>query len=280
MARLKLALAQIAPTLGDLERNCKIHLDCIARAQQEGVHLLVFPELSLTGYLLRDDAATVALPASDPRYLEQIRQSSRGLDVVVGFVEEDERHRLYIASAYLSQAEFLHVHRKVYLPTYGIYEDGRFFTPGDAFQAFNTPFGRMGLLICEDAWHLSGAYLEWMDGADILLIVNAMPGYGLDEIEGLPLPAFVRAYAQQLTCVVAYCNRAGTEDGIAFAGGSAILSPSSQLLAQGPYFEEAWVTAEVDLDEIGRVRQQLPLLRDERLDLTLRELMRIHGVGR
>lgn len=282
---MKVALAQIAPVLGDLQHNSEIHLECIDRAHREGIHLLVFPELSLTGYFLRDQVAAVALPVQDRKFLKPICQSSHGLDVVLGFVEQDERHRFYIASAYISGGEIIHVHRKVYLPTYGIYEDARFFAPGDTFNAFETANGWVGLLICEDAWHMSSAYLEWMGGADILLIVNAMPVYGLAEEEELrsqtlPTPSFVQTYAQLLTCVVAYCNRVGVEDGVTFGGGSVIVSPACQVLSQGPPLEEAWVAAEVDLDEIRRARQRLPFLRDERMDLTFRELDRIRQTGR
>lgn len=283
MTQLKLALAQMAPALGDLEVNLKSHLDYIQRAQREDIDLVVFPELSLTGYFLRDLVPSVALPLDDKHYLQSIHQAGRGLDVVLGFVEEDNRHRFYIAATYLSQGKILHVHRKVYLPTYGMYEDGKYFAAGDSFRSFATRFGRMGLLICEDAWHLSSAYLQWMDGADILLILNALPAYSLikknDSPPNLILPRFPAVYAELLTSFVVYCNRVGSEEGVAFGGGSMVISPTGQVLAQAPPLEEAWIMAEIDLEELRQARHRLPFLRDERLDLTLRELRRIQSAG-
>lgn len=284
MSSFKIGLAQIKPILGDLEANLQIHLNYVARALAEGVQLLIFPELSLTGYYLKDLVPSVAFRLNDQTYLGRLLDASRGLDLVVGFVEEDQRHRFYIASGYVSGGKILYVHRKVYLPTYGIYQDGRFFAAGNSFESMNSSFGRMGILICEDAWHMSSAYLLWLEGADILVIVNAMPAYGFisqDEVQAPPelSPRFNQVYAELLTCFVAYCNRVGVEDGITFGGGSVVLSPRAEVLAKAPYFEEALVVAEVDLDEIPRVRQQLPLLRDEKLDVTLREMTRIQLKG-
>ena len=102
------------------------------------------------------------------------------MDLVVGFVEEDVRNRFFISSAYLSRGEVLHVHRKVYLPTYGLFDEGRFFAWGDSVRAFDTRFGRVGMLICEDFWHASPPYLLWLDGADLLLFMSSSPGRGLE----------------------------------------------------------------------------------------------------
>ncbi len=115
-------------------------------------------------------------PAADDPVFQPLLEASRTLDLVVGFVDEDGRNRFYIASAYLSRGEVLHVHHKVYLPTYGLFDEGRFFAWGDAVQAFDTRFGRVGMLICEDFWHASPPYLLWLDGADLFLFTSASPG--------------------------------------------------------------------------------------------------------
>ncbi|MBI2845579.1 MAG: hypothetical protein HYX86_03425, partial [Chloroflexi bacterium] len=141
MPKFKVGLAQISPALGDLESNLKIHLEYISQAKKAGLDLLVFPELSLTGYFLKDLNASVALPRGDKKILGPLKTASRDLDLVVGFVEEDERHRFFIATAYLAGEEIKHLHRKVYLPTYGMFSDGRFFSPGDGFSTFPTKFG-------------------------------------------------------------------------------------------------------------------------------------------
>ena len=118
--------------------------------------MLVFPEFSLTGYVLQDLVPAVAHhPSPDSSIFQPLLKASQDIDLVVGFVEEDQRHRFFIASAYLSQGEIIHVHHKIYLPTYGMFVEGRFFAWGDSIRAFDTRFGRVGILICEDFWHAS-----------------------------------------------------------------------------------------------------------------------------
>ena len=174
--KLNLALAQIATKLGDVEANLEKHLNYIKQARKEKADLLVFPELSLTGYVLQDLVASVAhRPIDDDPVFKHLLRESQDMDLVVGFVDEDDRHRFYIASAYLSRGQTLHVHHKVYLPTYGLFDEGRFFAWGDTIRSFDTRFGRTGLLICEDFWHASPPYLLWLDGADIMLFLRPRP---------------------------------------------------------------------------------------------------------
>lgn len=197
----------------------------------------------------------------------------------MGFVDEDARHRFYIASAYLSQGEIVHIHHKVYLPTYGLFDEGRFFAPGNSVRAFDTRFGRFGMLVCEDFWHASPPYLLWMDGADVLLFSSASPGRGLNGEPKLESSAWVehtnQAYAALFTTFVAHANRSGFEDGLNFWGGSTVYDPNGKLLVQAPYFEEALTTLEIDLNQLHRTRARLPLLRDERPELVQQELERI-----
>ena len=279
---LKVGLAQMSPVLGDVQRNLGLHLDLIQQAKGLGLQLLCFPELSLTGYVLRDLVPEVAIRAveSSP-VMAELLSASQAMDLLVGFVEEDERHRYYIAGAYLADGRIIHVHRKVYLPTYGMFEEGRFFAAGDCFRAFDTGFGRVGVLICEDFWHVSSAYALWLDGADVLLMASASPGRGLSPDAALGSSRSVelinQTYATFLTDFVLHCNRVGFEDGLNFWGGSTAFGPDGKLLAQAPYFEETLLTATLDLTALRRVRTQLPLLRDERPDLLRRELRRVRG---
>jgi predicted amidohydrolase len=277
---LTLALAQINTRLGDVAANLEKHLDIIEQARRSGAELVVFPELSLTGYALQDLAPAVALrPNVEDPLFRPLLQASRDIDITVGFVEEDSRHRFYIAGAYLSRGEVLHVHHKVYLPTYGLFDEGRFFAWGDAVRAFDTRFGRMGLLICEDFWHASPPYLLWLDGADVLLLTSASPGRGLTEEPRLESARWVehinQAYASLFTSFVVHSNRVGYEDGLNFWGGSTVFDPNGALSAQAPYHEESLTLAELDLDQLHRTRARLPLLRDERTALVLREMQRL-----
>lgn len=278
--KLNLALAQIATKLGDVEANLEKHLNYIKQAKEQNVDLIVFPELSLTGYVLQDLVATVAhRPEEDDPVFKHLFKASQDLDLVVGFVHEDSRHRFFIASAYLSGGKVLHVHHKVYLPTYGLFDEGRFFAWGDSVRSFDTRFGRAGLLICEDFWHASPPYLLWLDGADIMLFSSASPGRGLTDKEKLESARWVErvnsAYASMYTSFVAHSNRVGYEDGLLFWGGATVFDPNGELLAQGPYFEEALTTVRLDLNQLRRTRARLPLLRDERTNLVRNELDRL-----
>ena len=209
----------------------------------------------------------------------RLLDASRDMDIVVGFVEADRRQKFYIAAAYLSRGEILHVHRKVYLPTYGMFDESRYFAWGDAVRAFDTRFGRIGLLICEDFWHMSAPYLLWLDGADLLVFTSASPGRGLATEQKIGSAKWVehinQAYASIFTNFVIHTNRTGFEDGVTFWGGSTVFDPEGVMLAQGPYYDDALVTARLDMSQLRRTRIRLPLLRDERVGLTTREMERI-----
>lgn len=280
MNRLTLALAQLSTRLGDVEANLDKHLDRIAQARRLGADLILFPELSLTGYVLQDLTPTVARRADeDDPVFSRLLRASRDIDVLVGFVEADRRQRFYIAAAYLSQGRITHVHRKVYLPTYGLFDEGRYFAGGDSLRAFDTRFGRVGVLICEDFWHASPPYLLWLDGADIFYLISASPGRGLNDDDRLESARWVerinQAYASLFTAFVAHTNRVGFEDGLHFWGGATAFDPDGVRLVRGPYHEEALTLAELDLAQLHRTRARLPLLRDERPALVHRELGRI-----
>src|SRR4026207_342293 len=278
--RLNLALAQISTSLGDVQCNLDKHLNYIELARKQKADLIVFPELSLTGYVLQDLVASVAhRPTEDDPVFKHLLKASRDLDLVVGFVDEDDRHRFFIASAYLSGGRALHVHHKVYLPTYGLFDEGRFFAWGDTIRSFDTRFGRTGLPICDGFWPASPPYLLWLDGADIMLFSSASPGRGLTDKEKLESARWVervsKGYASMFTSFVVHCNRVGFEDGLVFWGGATVNDPNGELLAQGPYFEESLTCVTLDLNQLRRTRARLPLLRDERTNLVQKELERL-----
>jgi len=282
--KFTIALAQINTHLGDVSANLEKHLELIRQAKGAGADLIVFPELSLTGYCLQDLVPTVAhQPLADDPIFKPLLDSSHWIDILVGFVDEDSRNRFYISGAYLSAGQVVHVHHKVYLPTYGLFDEGRFFDMGDEVRAFDTRFGRAGILICEDFWHASPPYLLWMDGADLLFFTSASPGRGLGAQPALDAARWVedinRAYAGLFTTFVVHSNRTGFEDGLNFWGGSTIYDPNGQLVAKSPYHTEKLLVAEIDTNQLHRTRARLPLLRDERATLTKAELDRILGCG-
>lgn len=285
MGSLTVALAQTAARLGHLPANLEQHLELVGQARKQGADLVVFPELSLTGYLLQDLTPEVALrPTPEDEVFAALLNASREADLLFGFVEVDARQRFFNSAAYLSQGELIHLHRKVYLPTYGLFDEGRFFAWGDQVRAFNTRFGRFGALICEDFWHAAPPYLLWLDGADVLLFISASPGRGLNREPTLESTRWVerinQAYASLFTAFVCSTGRVGYEDGLNFWGGATAFDPEGELIAKGPYHEPALVLAELDLDQLRRTRARLPVLRDERTALVQRELTRILSAAR
>ena len=283
MSRHTIALAQINPALGDLERNLALHEKTAEEAIGRGARLLVFPELSLTGYFLKDIVSSVALPLASP-ILGRLRDLSRRIDLVVGLVEETAEHLFYNAALYFSMGEIVHVHRKVYLPTYGIFDEQRYLAEGGRVRTFRSGIGRSAILICEDKWHPSTAFVASLDGMDILICPSSSPGRGgLEDgktfANARAWETINRAYAQLFTCYVVYVNRVGYEDGACFWGGSEVIAPSGEQVAKAEYVSEAILIADIDHAEIRRARMANPLLRDERVDITLRELERVRREG-
>lgn len=281
--KLNLALAQINTDLGNIQANLDRHLTLVKQACQDGMDLLVFPELSLTDYVLQDLVAAASYrPGSGDPPFQQLLDASYNIDLLVGFVDGDSRHRFFIGSAYLSQGKVVHIHHKVYLPRYGLFDEGCFFAAGDSVRAFDTCFGCMGMLICEDFWHASPPYILWQDRADLLFFPSASPGRGLTGESKLESSTWVehinRAYASLFTIFIAHANHTGFEDGLNFWGGSTVFDPNGNLIAQAPYFEDTLTKTEIDLNQLHRTRARPPLLRDVRLELVQRELERIlHG---
>jgi predicted amidohydrolase len=278
---LRIALAQLAPQLGLLDANLARHHELLVEARVAGAGLIVFPELGLTGYHLQDLAAEVAMRADDPRLLA-LAAETVGCSAVVSFVEESTDHRLFIAAALLEDGDVRHVHRKLYLPTYGLFDERRFFAAGDALRAVPSRLGLgVGLAICEDFWHLHVPALLALDGAQILVNVASSPGRDVAAVNAGGLGTAVswrtllRTYAQLTTSVVVFCNRVGVDESVSFWGGSMVLGPTGDLIVEGPLYDEALVFADVPLADGRRARLGLPLLRDERPELLVRELGRI-----
>jgi predicted amidohydrolase len=280
---LKVALAQIAPRLGELDANLARHRELLDDARAKGAGLVVFPELGLTGYQLQDLASEVAIQLDDPR-LAELAAATDGISAVVSFVEESADHRLFIAAALIEDGAIRHVHRKLFLPTYGLFDERRFFAAGDLLRASPSRLGvGVGIAICEDFWHLTVPQLLALDGAQILINVSSSPGRDLAATNEAGLGTasswrtLMRTFAQLTTSIVIFCNRVGVDESISFWGGSEIIAPNGQALFSAPLFEEGLYTVDVPLADLRRERLALPLLRDERPELQVRELSRIVG---
>jgi NAD+ synthase (glutamine-hydrolysing) len=275
---LRVALAQIAPTLGDRQRNLAQHLEQIEAATRQQADLIIFPELSLTGYCLRDMVPEVALNRASLE-IAQLIEAASPMALVAGFVEEASGHQFYNAAFYAEAGRLVHVHRKVYLPTYGLFEEQRYFSAGKRFRAFNAArFGRVGMLVCEDLWHISSATVMQAEEIDVLICIINSPARGVDGPKIRTAETYellARTISQMIGAMVIVVNRVGFEDGLCFFGGSMVVGSDGQLIAQAPQFDECLTIVRCDLAELRRQRLITPLGRDEQLLLTIEELERI-----
>lgn len=278
--RLRLRLEQMACAAGEPEVN----LGRIARAQADaaadGVDLLVTPELSVTGYDVRDRVHALATPESDRPY----PSLAKGPDVVVGTIERDAAFVPFNAGLHLRGGAVLHRHRKLYLPTYGMFDEGRYFGRGERARAYDAGGGwRVGLLVCEDLWHPALTWLLAADGAHLIVVQTAAAGRGA--LEGgagggrfaswAAWEQLARAAAVAYGVYVAVANQAGADGPLVYAGGSMIVGPGGEVLARGDDLGEDRPTADLSLDAVAAARRPYSHARDDDPRLVLREVARI-----
>jgi len=277
MQMVQIAVAQVDCVLGDVTANLSRAREAISNAAPQGADLVVFPELTLHGYALGKVGGDRSIRADDPR-LTSLAQS--GVDVLVGF-HEDGGVRRYNSAAYLAPDGVRHVHRKLYLPNYLVWEERKQASPGQSLRAFNTRIGRVATLICNDAWQPVLPWLAAQDGAEVLLVpTNSATGPGSEVVDVIGYwDELLRFIARMQQCWVIFCNRVGTEAGARFWGGSRILDPSGQVAAQAPLWEPGLVVADIDVPAARRHRHELPLLAEARLGLIERELARLINEG-
>lgn len=277
---MRIAIAQIDCALGDVPANVRRATELIAEARAQQAELVVFPELSLSGYSLGQLGDDVAMGADDPAILG-LAEHSKGIDVAVGFVEQGAVHT-YNSMAYLQAGEVSHVQRKTYLPTYGRFDERKHFSPGQSLSAFDTRLGRMALIICNDAWQPCVPFIAVQDGARILLI----PACSSAPAEPTEAPAIQRDWqdllhfhARFLQTYVVFANRVGTEAGLTFWGGSQVVDPWGNTLAQAPRYEPSLLVCDLDLAAVRHARRALPLVKEARLGLLSREFDRLTSSG-
>ena len=278
---MNIALAQIAPKLGDVEANVALHLEVLEKARKKKAGLVVFPELGLTGYTLKDLVEEVALdPARDPNF-QRIVAATKGLSAVVGFVEESPAARglFFNAAAFIADGRLVHVHRKVYLPTNGLFEEAKFFAPGRELRAFEAPFGRAGLLICRDFLHYGASYVHYASGADMIVCISAAPGRGVEGGDAFATSRMWELMGEAMslfsTAFVVYVNRVGSEDGVTFAGGSFVYAPGGRLVAKAAYVDPDLLFCPVDIAAVREARRTWLFKRDEKPEAIWRSLERI-----
>jgi len=284
---LRIAIAQLKPLKGAYARNLARLGELLGTfaGDPEPPDLLILPETALTGYFVEGAVRELARSAEDLYAdLARLHQTSGAppLDIVVGFYEI-WRTRLHnsalVASLGGPDAGIRHVHRKVFLPTYGVFDEERFVEPGRSVRAFDTRWGRTAVIVCEDAWHSLVPTIAALDGAQLLMIVSASPARGLAPDEGgeerpaslLRWERTIQAIAGEHGIYVALAQLVGFEGGKAFPGGSLVVGPRGDVLTRAKVFAEDVLRVTVELDEISRVRADLPLLSD--LEMRLPHLL-------
>ncbi|MGI9040663.1 MAG: nitrilase-related carbon-nitrogen hydrolase, partial [Gemmatimonadales bacterium] len=284
---LRLAIAQMRPRKGAYEENlCRLgDIFREVAGWPQPPELVVAPETALTGYFLEGGVRDLALPAGrlfDDLSRQHADAKAPPLDLALGFYEVHQ-NRLYNSALYATLggpgAGIRHIHRKVFLPTYGVFDEERFVEAGRSVQAFDTRWGRAAILICEDVWHSFTPMLAALDGAQLVIVPSASPARGVissEETPGRPTSLarwsrLAQDIAGEHGLYVALAQLVGFEGGKAFPGGSLVAGPRGDLVAEGPIFEEALIPATLDFEEITRARTDLPLLAD--LEMRLPHLL-------
>jgi predicted amidohydrolase len=274
---VKLAILQTKPRKGDVSSNFAQLGAAFAQlaAEERPYDAIVLPEAALTGYFLEGavyessfEASVLAQRVADLWHAAP--GSGRGpVDVVLGFYE-NAAGTYYNSALYLSVGpashEIVHVHRKMFLPTYGVFDEERFLSRGRRLQAFDTRFGRAAILICEDAWHALLPTIAAIKGAQLLFVPSASPGRGLSRAGRLESVEhwreLLRSYAVEHGIYIVYAGLAGFEGGKGMTGSSMLVAPSGEIVAAAPALGAHVIRAELDFGEVELARAGLPLLGD------------------
>ena len=279
---MRITLAQADSRLGDIEVNLERAHQAVATAAEESSDLVVFPELYLSGYSIGEVDADLSMRPDDPR-IEKLARHAGSAGLLVGFVDSgpDGPHT-YNSMAVYQDGRLVHVHRKLYLPAYAPFEERNHFTPGPTMRAFPVdPDTRMAVLLCNDAWQPQLAFLATQDGARVLLVPAAsaqsrFPEH-YDSYEYWH--DITHFYGRMFQVYVVFVNRVGTEGELHFWGGSHVIDPWGNVVAEASQGGEQLLTVDIDLAEVRRRRRQVPLVKEARLGLLQREIGRLLEEG-
>ncbi len=263
--KIKLALAQISSKREDKGANLQKIEKLTFKAKEQGADLAIFPELSLTGYVVRDQFYELAetIPGPTVEKVEALAKKT-GMHVIFGMPELSEKTRatVFNTAVLVGPKGLIGKYRKMYLPTHSVFEEKRYFRPGYQTAAFQTDLGNIGLCICYDLFFPEVLRLIRLKGAQLIVCISASPSVRRSYFEILTC-----ARALENTAYLAYVNLAGVEDGLQFWGGSRLVSPAGDVLAKAKYDEEDFVTCEVDYNDLRTAETFIPTLRDLRPEL-------------
>lgn len=277
---MRIALAQVDCVLGDIDANVARAAKAIRAARAEGADLIVFPELSLCGYSVGQVEEDLAMRPDDER-MTRLSKDAGNMAMLVGFSEGGPGLHTYNSAGYLANGELVHVHRKLYLPTYGVFEERKHFSPGQQMRAFATPHARTAILTCNDAWQPQLAFVAVQDGARLLLMPTSSAQSLFPERydSSTYWQDITRFYARMFQLYVVFVNRVGTEGKLRFWGGSHVVDPWGNLTGEAEQDQEQLLTLDVNLADVTRRRRQVPLVKEARLGLIRREIERLVEEG-
>jgi predicted amidohydrolase len=267
--KFKIALAQINPALGDLDKNIKKHLAFCDRAIKQNADLIVFPELSLTGYSIKDLNFDLAVNLQGNKLLKPLEEKSKKISIICGGIEEDTNYGIFNTAFYIEGGKCRFSHRKIYPPDYGMFEEIRYFSKGKSNDVYDSKFGNLGIMVCEDLWHISVPLLMALKGAKVLITIAASPtrldlNSKSEVIKNYEINSeHHKAYARLLSSYVVFCNRVGFEDGVNFWGGSEVVDPFGNVVKTAKMFDEDLIYAEINYNNIRRSRHQARHFLDE-----------------
>src|SRR4030066_1135839 len=263
--KFKVALAQISCTVGEKTKNLETIERAVTAAKTNNADLVIFPELSLTGDVVRDQIYELAetIPGPSTKKIEDIAKKT-GMHVIFGMPELSEKTKatIYNAAVCVGPEGVIGKYHKRYLPTHSVFEEKRYFRPGYQTAAFNTPLGNIGLCICYDLFFPEVCRLTRLKGAELIISISASPAIRRSYFEILKA-----ARALENTAFLAFVNLVGVEDGLQFWGGSRLVSPTGDVVAKAKYDEEDFILCEVDFNDMRPAEAFIPTLRDLRPEL-------------
>ena len=265
LKKINVALAQMSCKIGDKKHNINKMKQKVEEAKKRDANIIIFPELSLTGYSTRDLAYELAEPIPGPsvKLLEEITKK-RNIHMIFGMLERSEKARavLYNTAVLLGPKGFIGKYRKMHLPTHSVFEEKRYFRLGYQAPVFETEIGKLGLTICYDVFFPEISRLLRLKGAQLIICISASPARRRKFFEVL-----TTARAIENTVFLAYVNLVGVENGLQFWGGSRLIAPNGNIITQAKYDEEDLTTGNVDYADLERIETFVPTLRDLRPEL-------------
>jgi predicted amidohydrolase len=263
--KINVALAQISCKVGDKNHNLRKIERYIRQARKKQADLIVFPELTLTGYMCRDLVYELAEPVPGPS-VQRLEATAKkeNMHIVLGMFEKSSKAKavLYNTAVLISPEGFIGKYQKMHLPTHSVFEEKRYFRGGYQTPVFDTPLGKLGLIICYDVFFPEITRLLRLKGAQLVICISASPSVRRGFFEVL-----TTARALENTMFLAYVNLVGIEDGLQFWGGSRMIAPSGRILAQAKYDEEDLIVTQINYSDMNRVEVFVPMLRDLRPEL-------------